>query len=121
MIKSLQDELYQLENKQVKGEKLRVNIRWKLEGGKCSKTFFKVLKMQNMQTISELYTDDNKSKYSRNRKNILKSVKQFYEKLHTKVITFKAATTEFLSKIPNRLFIRFFLMNSLTFAGQKYI
>ena len=33
MIESLQDELYQLENKQVKGEKLHVNIRWELEGG----------------------------------------------------------------------------------------
>ena len=33
MIESLQDELYQLENKQVKGEKLHVNIRRELEGG----------------------------------------------------------------------------------------
>ena len=76
--------------------------------------------MQN-QTISELYADDNKSKYSRNRKNILKSAKQFYGKLYTKEITFKAATTEFLSKIPSRLLIRFFLMKNLTFAGRKYI
>ena len=33
MIESLQDELYQLENKQVKDEKLHVNIRRELEGG----------------------------------------------------------------------------------------
>ena len=60
MIENLQDELYQLENKQVKGAKLRANIRWGLEGEKCSKTFFKVLERQNLQnqTISELYTDD---------------------------------------------------------------
>ena len=38
------------------------------EGEKCSKTFFKVLARQNIQnqTISELYTDNNKSKYSSN-------------------------------------------------------
>ena len=38
------------------------------EGEKCSKTFLKVLARQNIQnqTISELYTDNNKSKYSSN-------------------------------------------------------
>ena len=85
MIENLQDELYQLENKQAKGTKLRANIRWELEGEKCSKTFFKVLKRQNMQNqaISELYTDDNESKYSSNPKDI--SAKTFYEKLYTKL------------------------------------
>ena len=34
IIKTLQDELYQLDNKQVKGAKLRATIRWKLEGEK---------------------------------------------------------------------------------------
>ena len=103
MIKNVQDELYQLESK-VKGAKLRVNIRWELKGRKWSKTFFKVLEIQSVQnqTISELYTDDNKSKYSRNCNNILKYAKKIYEKLYTKEITSKAATTEFLSKIPNR-------------------
>ena len=48
IIKNLQDELYQLENKQGKGAKLRATIRWKLEGKKCSKTFSKVLKRKNM-------------------------------------------------------------------------
>ena len=70
--KNLQNELYQLENKQAKGAKLRVNIRQ--EGGKGSKTFFRVLERHNMpiQTIFELHTEDNKSKYS---KDILKSAK----------------------------------------------
>ena len=35
MIENLQDELYQLENKQAKGAKLRANIRWKVEGKEC--------------------------------------------------------------------------------------
>ena len=39
MIENLQDEPSQLENKKVK---LRTNIRWELEGKKCSKTFFKL-------------------------------------------------------------------------------
>ena len=52
------------------------------------------------QTIFELYTDDNKSKYSSNPKDILKSKKTIM-KLYTKW-TFTAATTEFVCKIPNR-------------------
>ena len=51
------------------------------------------------QTIFELYTDDNKSKYSSNPMNILKSEKKM--KLYTKC-TSTAATTEFVWKIPNR-------------------
>ena len=52
VIENLQDELYQIENKQPKGAKLRR----KLENKMCSKTFFKVLEKQNLQkqTISEL-------------------------------------------------------------------
>ena len=89
IIRNLQDELYQLENKQAKGAKLRANIIWKQKGEKCSKTFFKVLERQNLQNqiISELYTDDNKSKHSSNSKNILKSAKNFYEKLYTMAAT----------------------------------
>ena len=47
---------------------------------KCSKTFFKVLERQNMQNqiIFELYTDDNKLKYSSNPKDIFKSAKTPY-------------------------------------------
>ena len=54
------------------------------------------------QTIFELYTDDNKSKYSSNPMNILKSEKKKKNmKLYTKW-TSTAATTEFVWKIPNR-------------------
>ena len=56
--------------------------------------------MQN-QTIFELYTDHNKSKYSSNPKDILKSEKKNYEKLYTKW-TSTAAASEFVRKIPNR-------------------
>ena len=78
MIENLQNELYQLENKQAKGAKLRAKIKWELEGEKCSKIFFKVLERRNMQnqTISELYTDDNKSKYSSYPRDILKPAKK---------------------------------------------
>ena len=53
---------------------LSLEARWK----KCPKTFFEVLERQNLknQTIFELYTDDNKSKYSSNPKDILKSAKK---------------------------------------------
>ena len=109
IIKNLQDELYQLENKQAKGAKLRDKIKWELAGEKCSKTFFKVLERRNMhnQTISELYIDDNQSKHSRNPTDILKSAKKFlwktlYQTDTATSKTSKTATTEFISKIPNR-------------------
>ena len=64
-----------------------LNLVLKLEAGgrKCSKIFFEVLERQNMknQTIFELYTDDNKSKYSSNPKDILQSAKKLM-KLYTK-------------------------------------
>ena len=52
------------------------------------------------QTIFELYTDDNKSEYSSNPKDILKSEKKIV-RLYTKW-TSTAATTEVVCKIPNR-------------------
>ena len=51
------------------------------------------------QTIFELHIDGNKSKYSSNPMNILKSPKKNM-KLYTKR-TYTAATTEFVWKIPN--------------------
>ena len=70
----------------------------------CWKTFSKVLLRQNLeiQTKSELYTDDNKSKYSSNPKDVFISATKFFETLYTKETTSKAATTKFLSKNPNR-------------------
>ena len=74
-------------------------------GQKMPQNFFKVLERQNMQsqTIFELYTDDNKSKYSSNPKDILKSEKKKKEKekLYTKR-TSTAATNEFVQKIINK-------------------
>ena len=67
------------------------------------------------QTISELYTDD-KSKYSSSPENIFKSAKDFYETIYTKEKTYAAATTELLTKIPNR---KKNLMNNLTLWGEN--
>ena len=49
VINTSEDDVYFLESKQAKGAKIGANIRWDLEGEKCSKTFFKVLERQNMQ------------------------------------------------------------------------
>ena len=57
--------------------------------------------MQN-QTISELYTDDEKSKYSSNPNDILKTLKNFYEKLYAKETTSKTATAKLFSKMSNQ-------------------
>ena len=86
----------QLENKQTKGSKFYGNIKWELESEKCSKTFFKVLEMQNMQnqTISDLYADDNKSRISNNPQDIVKLVKNYYEKIYTKEAASAASTSK---------------------------
>ena len=62
------------EHKHAKGAKICVNIK-RLESEKLPETFFEVLERQNMKnkTIFELYSDDNKSKYSSNPMNIVKS------------------------------------------------
>ena len=83
--------------------------------------FFKVLERQNMQnqTIFELYTDDNKSKYSSNPKDILKSAKK------------KKKENSTPSELPQLLLIlnlfrkflteRKYLMNTLIFVRLKYL
>ena len=102
LINNLQDELYSLESKQARGAKIRANIRWDLEGEKCSTSFFKILERQHMQneTTSELYTDDKKSKASINPGDILNSAKKIYENLYTKEKVSKSAINELLNKIP---------------------
>ena len=73
MIENLQNE-----HNQAKGDKLCVNIRsWRAKNSpKHSSKYFKD-NMKN-QTIFKLYTDDNKSKYSSNPMNILKSAKKIW-------------------------------------------
>ena len=94
MINNLQDE---------QGAKVHANIRWDLEGEKCSKSFFSVLERQNMQnqTIPKLYTDDKKTKYSNNLQDILKSTKIFYKDLYVRGNISKDAVNELLNKIPH--------------------
>ena len=92
-----------------------------MEGKKCPKTFFKVLERQNMQSqaIFDLYTDNNKSRYSSNPKDkkalgqlfsceIYEISKNTFFIQHfqaTASDTKQASTvapTEFPSRIPNR-------------------
>ena len=54
------------------------------------------------QTIFELDTDDNKSKYCSSSKDILKSVKNLWKSPSKRKQSSKSAATDFLSKISNR-------------------
>ena len=94
MIENLQDELYELENKQAKGAKLRPNIRsWRAKN--APKRPLKYLKgriWKIKQYLNYILMIINQ--------NILKSAKKMM-KLYTKW-TSTAATTEFVCKIPNR-------------------
>ena len=104
IIKNLQVELDQLKNKQGKGAKLRPIIRWKLEGKRCCKTFFKVLERKNMrkQPRSEFILMIINQTILASLLAFSNLKKNFYEEFNTKELTFKTATTEFLSLIPNR-------------------
>ena len=84
-----------------------------LEGKKCSKTFFKVLERENLQnqTIFESYTDDNKSKYSSNPKEIL----EFAKKIMKNFTAPEAATWDVLKKSVLKNFVNnFFIQRLLT-------
>ena len=70
------------------------------------------------ERLFELYTGDNKLKYSRNHKDIFECAKNVYETLYIKETTSKAATTEFFAKISNR---RKYLMDNSFFVREKYI
>ena len=67
-----------------------------MEGKICPKTSFQVLERQKIenQAIFELYTDDNKLKYSSNHKDILKSVKEKKRKKSTssELLSFENST-----------------------------
>ena len=93
-----------MENKQAKGVKLRSTIRWKLEGEKCSKTFFEVLERKNMrnQTLSEFILMIINQTILASLLAFSNLKKNFFEKFYTEEVTFKTATTEFLSQTPNR-------------------
>ena len=52
------------------------------------------------QTISELYIDDQKSKYSNNSSEKRNSAKNFYKNLYTRDKVSKSAIEELLNKIP---------------------
>ena len=101
MIENLQNELYQLENKQAKGAKLRANIRsWRAKNApKLSSKYLKDRIWKIKQYLNYILMIINQ--------NILAILRTFFKsaqkiiKLYTKW-TSKAATTEFACKIPNR-------------------
>ena len=72
--------------------------------------------MQN-QTIFESYTDDNKSKYSSNPKEILKSAKKIMKNSTPRKLP-QLLLVKFLAKF---LTERKYLINTLIFVRQKYI
>ena len=72
--------------------------------------------MQN-QTILELYTDDNKSKYSNNPKDILKSEK----KIMKNYTPSELPQLLLLNLFGKFLIERKYLMNTLIFVRLKYL
>lgn len=98
-----------MERKQAKVSELRANIIWEHEGEKYFKTFFEIIERHNMPnwTISELYANDKKPKYSSSSNDVLKSAKTIDEKLYAKETISKTATFDFFNKIPKRKKIPF--------------
>ena len=105
MTENLQDELYQLENKQVKGAKRRANIRrWTAKNvPKLSSKYLKdrICKIKQYLNNKYLIINQNILAILRAFLNLQKKKKKNYGKLYTKK-TSTAATTEFVWEIPNR-------------------
>ena len=74
--------------------------------------------MQN-QTIFELYTDDNKSKYSSNPKDILKSAKK--KKIMKNSTSSEVSQLLLPNLLGKSLKERKYLMNTLIFVTLKYL
>ena len=95
MIENLQDELYQLENKQTKTfltmPQNFLQSTWKIEYAKSNNIGVTSTDDINQSILAALRTFSN-----------LKKKKKENETFYTKETTSKAATTEFLGKIPNR-------------------
>ena len=99
---------------------LHANIRWDLENENYLKAFFKVLERQNLQnqTISALYTDDNKPKYCSNSMDIFKSAKNFMKHFTPRRQLPNLLLLNFLAKfLPKRKC----LIKNLTFVRRKYL
>ena len=94
MTEHLQDEVYHFKSNYEKGSKLREILQ----------NFSKVLEWQKKQnqTVSELYTDDKKTKHSSNSDDILKSSENVNAKHCNKEAISKNSTYELFSKIPSR-------------------
>ena len=76
--------------------------------------------MQN-QIIFEIYTDDNKSKYSNNPKDILKFAKKKKKKRKTVHQANKLPQLLLLNLFEKFLTERKYLMNTLIFVRLKYL
>lgn len=101
------------ENKQ-KFQNFVQTLIWEHEGEKYFKTFFEIIERHNMPnwTISKLYANDQKPKYSSSPNDVLKPAKTIDEKLYAKDTTSKTATFVFLTKFPTG---RKSLFNNFTF------
>ena len=66
MTKNLKDKLHRLESQHVKAGKLCANIILELEDKKRSKNYFNVVERRYENQLSELYTDNKKTKSSTN-------------------------------------------------------
>lgn len=89
---------------------------WKAKNSLNPFSVFLKGKMQN-QTISELCTDDKKTKYSNNTQDILKFANKFYEDLYSRGKISRDAINKLLNKVPNS---RRYLWITLASAKEKF-
>ena len=91
-----------------------------MEGKKMLEILFQsTLKIESSKSISELHTDDQKSKYSSNPEDLFKSDKK--RKIYKTKTIYKATTTKFLGKIPTKKKAFNQLINSLNYLGRKFL
>ena len=120
MMENLHDDICRLESKHEKDGKLSANTKWKLEGGKYSKTFFKVLERQNMQNQKTLIVI-----LMIKKQNILATLMIFLNQLKTFMKNFipkrqppKLPLLNFLTKFVTE---RRSHIDNFTFVSLKYL
>ena len=120
MIENLQDEFYELENKQAKGAKLRTNIRWKLEGKNAQKPFSKYLKdrickIKQYLNYILMVVNQNILAILRTFLNLQKNfMKNFTPRRQLRKLVLLNFLTKFITE-------RKYLINNLAFVRQKYL
>lgn len=77
-------QLFEIEQQEARGAKVRAKIRWELEGERCTKFFFEQAEKRRNSEHEMLSLKKENGQTTTDQKEILETVKNFYKKLYSK-------------------------------------